>query len=170
MRGVLKGAAALPCLMLKAQWKLGWWHRASSSVSVLGERSVPAEPSASSSEPARIPWELLCAVLCVHGITLQTWGRHSVQEQSVDHRAGAWCDLGNEAGNACRLRWMEGEERTSQQGCRKFYNRIQTVCRIVPVLILPSGRAASLVPRNWGVWGGLFAFFVWCLFLLLHSM
>lgn len=34
---------------------------------------------------------------------------------------------------------MEGEEGTNQQGCSKFYNTIQTMCRIVPVLILPFG-------------------------------
>lgn len=32
---------------------------------------------------------------------------------------------------------MEGEEGTNQQGCSKFYHMIQTMCRIVPVLILP---------------------------------
>lgn len=67
-------------------------------MSVLGERSVPSELSACSGEPAWIPWELLCVccALCAW-ITLQTWGCHSVQEQSVDQRAGAWCDLGSEA-------------------------------------------------------------------------
>lgn len=45
----------------------------------------------------------VCAVHCVCGITLQTWARHSVREQSVEHRAGAQCDLSSEAGSACRL-------------------------------------------------------------------
>lgn len=45
---------------------------------------------------------------------------------------------------AARLAMPEGEEGTRQQGCSKFYNSVQTMCRTEPVLILPSDGAARL--------------------------
>lgn len=72
-------------------------------MAVLGDRSIPSEPSVRRDEPAGIPGSCwVCAVLS-GGITLQPWGHHSVQEQSVEPRAGARCGLGSEAGTACRL-------------------------------------------------------------------
>lgn len=100
MRGFLKGVAAIPCLMLKAGWHLGWWQGASSSVSVLGERSVPCEPSAGSDEPAQSAWELLC--VWDHTADLGV-SRSRAWSTELEHRAGAQCDL------STGWQWLQAE-------------------------------------------------------------
>lgn len=103
---------------------------------------------------------MCCGTVC--GITLQTWARRSVREQSVEHRAGAQCDLSGEAGSACRLGGGGDKPARLYQVLQHNTNHVQDracvdsafwwSCRIVWPF--------SLVPRNWGIGGGLFSFFV----------